>query len=160
MNDVDASRLHQLSYAFQRRFNIIRVDTPTSQDILGLISERLPTVGKLKDANRRLYSFVNIKTLNSTLTKKLESLFANKNETDLIELGVVGVAQIFDIIHFVIEGLTTDSNQKVSKTEEDWKKLSMKSHVGHQATHNNLIDSYIAIGVTLSVYPQVMAFTG
>ncbi len=156
MNDADAARLHQLSYAFQRRFNIIRVEAPGAEVVKEIIKKRIEdTKEKItKSDTRFLYTNwrKNEDTLINEIEKCLGNLFAKKkeNDQDLVKMRVVGIAQILDIIDFLFEGITTDKEKKELKLKyaRDIEHLKMT------------VLSYLAMGVTMSVFPQLMSFTG
>ncbi|MBF0416476.1 MAG: AAA family ATPase [Magnetococcales bacterium] len=159
MNDADASRLHQLSYAFQRRFNIIRVEAPGPEIVKEIIEKTFEKASKsLEDSNTR-YFFGGIqRNLTNKIYDYLTLLFANSKDTknltkDLVQLRIVGVAQVIDIIDLLCEGLSSpDRNTKISIHGSNSNNIP-KEFVEH------VIYSYIAIGVTMSVFPQLMAFT-
>ena len=159
MNDADASRLHQLSFAFQRRFNIIRVDAPNAETMKDIIEKKL---NKAKEDVRTSHTrqfYHNFKGKNKQkdgelgdghyryLKTQLENLFANESE-DLIQERFVGVAQVGDIINFVIEGISVKAESITSM-----KKLI----IGISKDLESLINSYIAIGVVMNVFPQLTA---
>lgn len=154
MNDADASRLNQLSYAFQRRFNIIRIEAPSTDKVKTLIEKRLLTkIADLGEAGRSIYSNFNKegnKEVNIKAIETLNKLFANQNDNDLIKQRVVGVAQILDVIDFIIEGLSTQGAGSLTGN-------------GFYITipvKGNIVQSYIALALTMSVFPQLMALTG
>jgi hypothetical protein len=147
MNDADASRLNQLSYAFQRRFNIIRVEAPSAEDTAALILKRKEVrIQEMNESGRSIYQ--NLQTyVNGDSADLLKLLFAYGNN-DLIQQRVVGIAQALDVVDFMVEGL---SSQKSTRGP----KLILEGH--EVDPRKAVVYSYIALGVAMSVFPQLMA---
>lgn len=146
MNDADASRLNQLSYAFQRRFNIIRVEAPSAVNTAELIGMRTDDrVGGMDNTGRSIYQNLNnpVPRFSGEL---LNSLFASGNH-DLIQKRVVGIAQALDVIDFMVEGLSANNNAQ----------LDVGPRQGADARRRSVVYSYIALGLAMSVFPQLMA---
>lgn len=157
MNDADASRLSQLSYAFQRRFNIIRVDAPPPNEVQDLIREKINR-NNTADALRTTYrvsvnggNAVAIYTMgiNNPPRNVMNALFANIHGVDLVKNRVVGIAQVNDVIDFFMEGLSlpsseVDENNVLTVTAEQ---------------REGVVHSYVALGVVMSVFPQLMPLT-
>jgi len=155
MNDADASRLNHLSFAFQRRFNIIRVEAPEFKDAKKLIEERIKNQCEKIAASgiRNFYKQLR-KSLEINATDTLINLFAVGPE-DLLQKRVVGVAQVLDVIDFMLEGLSAP------KAGRDGPILAIAKGKKVAATiQTNVVNSYIALGVTMLVFPQLMALTG
>jgi len=146
MNDADASRLNQLSYAFQRRFNIIRVEAPSIDNTQALINDYTDSkIVEMKSSGRAIYE--NLRTyLLPYSTDLLKKLFACKIN-DLIQQRVVGIAQALDVIDFMVEGLSSQTGPQLSGL------------VGQNVAdlRRAVIYSYVALGVAMSVFPQLMA---
>jgi DNA polymerase III delta prime subunit len=143
MNDADASRLNQLSYAFQRRFNIIRVEAPSADNTKKLIKERTDVrVRGMVNTGRSIY-----RSLENPVPRfseeLLNALFASGNH-DLIQQRVVGIAQALDVIDFMVEGLSAHENANLTVGR------------GAEARRQRVVYSYIALGLTMSVFPQLM----
>jgi hypothetical protein len=145
MNDADASRLNQLSYAFQRRFNIIRVEAPSAVNTANLIKDRtgVRVIG-MENTGRSIYKNLRdpVPRLSGELLNKL---FASENH-DLIQQRVVGIAQALDVIDFMVEGLSAQNNAQLTVEQGQWSEAGRKS----------VVYSYIALGLTMSVFPQLM----
>jgi hypothetical protein len=154
MNDADASRLNQLSYAFQRRFNIIRIDAPNSNSIKDLISNRFKkNIDELQGTTRSIYRQLTNDTVKENSVEVLSKVFATDGTNfDLIKQKVVGVAQVLDVIDFIIEGVSSERGIQLTAGEGlNTISPTIKSH---------LIKSYVAMALTMSVFPQLMALTG
>lgn len=154
MNDADASRLNQLSYAFQRRFNIIRIDAPNSSSIEDLINNRFnKNINELKGTTRSIYRNLSEDNVKTKSVEVLFKVFAtNGINFDLIKQKVVGVAQVLDVIDFIIEGVSSERGIQLTAGEGVTSiSQNIKSH---------LIKSYVAMALTMSVFPQLMALTG
>jgi MoxR-like ATPase len=154
MNDADASRLSQLSYAFQRRFNIIRVDAPSPREVQNLITNKID-ISKKSDALRSPYrvkvdggNSVEIYA-DSSHINAMNALFANEDGVDLVKNRVVGIAQVNDVIDFFMEGLSLPR-----------RKARLQENILHVSTdeRESVVMSYVALGVVMSVFPQLMAF--
>jgi hypothetical protein len=145
MNDADASRLNQLSYAFQRRFNIIRVEAPSPVNTENLIKDRTDVrVGGMVNTGRSIYQSLEnpVPRFSGEL---LNALFASGNH-DLIQQRVVGIAQALDVIDFMVEGLSAHENAI----------LGVGVGAAAEARRRKVVYSYIALGLTMSVFPQLM----
>jgi MoxR-like ATPase len=106
MNDADASRLSQLSYAFQRRFNIIRVEAPDYESVSGLLEQHIDEKAKkIRESNIRGFYTQLENRVNTDALPVLQQLFANK-QTDLLRSRIVGVAQALDVIDFMLEAIS------------------------------------------------------
>nr|WP_224746841.1 AAA family ATPase [Pelovirga terrestris] len=161
MNDADASRLNQLSYAFQRRFNIIRVEAPSHEEtkeiVIGHTKNKIKSVEE--SGNRSVYQITknkNEKIIRHNIFNKdnlIKSLFYNDrlDGFDLVKERVIGIAQVLDVIDFIIEGLTGPNDANLSLMEEDsWNSVKQSC----------VVYSYMALGLTISVFPQLIALTG
>ncbi|MBF0132684.1 MAG: AAA family ATPase [Magnetococcales bacterium] len=154
MNDADASRLHQLSYAFQRRFNIIRVEAPGPDIVQEIIERAVKHASKMiKDSNTRHFFKDTEGKLEESAIACLNALFAvSKKGSDLVQMRVVGIAQVKDIIDLLFEGISCSEPDKLLKL---WKGKKMDEEI-----IRHIVFSYTAIGVVMSVFPQLTAFTG
>jgi len=155
MNDADASRLSQLSYAFQRRFHIIRVEAPKHDVMAEIIKKKVTKqLRSITAGGRHLFGNLD-QQANQTgriaimLKKTLNPLFADGG-TDLVQSRVVGVAQVNDVIDFVLEGLSVKGN----------KDLDVRGGGNIASARKPIVQSYAALAVTMTVFPQLMAFTG
>jgi MoxR-like ATPase len=159
MNDADASRLSQLSYAFQRRFNIIRVDAPSPKEVQELIIHKIATNGK-KDTLRSPYKVRvgknRLDVYGSSHISVMNLLFANERGVDLVEKRVVGIAQVNDVIDFFMEGLSLPNTKLNATNQEDNDKNVLDVTAEERAS---VVHSYVALGVVMSVFPQLMALT-
>jgi MoxR-like ATPase len=153
MNDSDAGMLNQLSYALQRRFSVIRVESPNAERVKNFINRKVekvysqyktdPTPGENNSGLGRNLP----KKGNDYLKNYLYTLFAARGKDDLMQLRVVGFGQIKDIITMVIEGMSCPPsyNYKMQGQEQE---SGIKS----------LILSLLANAVVMKVFPQLPAF--
>lgn len=162
MNDADRSRLSQLSFALQRRFDTIRVDAPRTEVRQKIIEDRLQKVVQENELNFDKYAYrIRVKGKNRYTVKldhvkrALKSMFAadGSKAADLISLRIVGVATAVDVIEFVAEGLRS------SYADDEKRTIKVKGgkHKGSSDAAKDLAHSYLALGTVLSVYPQLDA---
>ncbi len=162
MNDSDVAGLNQLSYALRRRFAIIRIDAPGTERRRAIFSRKIQESynenGELRLENY-IYrventNFTAIIDFKNPFLEKLKSLFASEG-SDLIDLGVVGIAPVLDIIKFVSEGLRAPSS-------EDGGRYLRFNNNDNNATDGKrfLLRSCLAMGLVLNVFPQLDAVTG
>jgi energy-coupling factor transporter ATP-binding protein EcfA2 len=155
MNDADRAQLHQLSFALLRRFDILRVEAPAPDRVKEFVAER---VGKIADSiDKTAYQFEGQGTrelLNRLRVDYLEPLFANilpKQDpagvpfADLVVERVIGLATVEDILRFLAEGLRCPSEGEKVQTS-GLKDAGLAAAV-----------SYLAMGLVLSVFPQLDA---
>jgi energy-coupling factor transporter ATP-binding protein EcfA2 len=160
MNDADRAKLHQLSFALQRRFDVIRVEAPPWNVVREVISEEKQ---RLERTLKHSYRFFQ-RTAQRVMERRLDfeelekevlyGLFAaDPNERrrgevcDLVSERVIGLATVRDVMSFVAEGLRGPVGQ-----------------LGHASvllpegvsTHDVAI-SYVAMALVLSVFPQLEA---
>jgi MoxR-like ATPase len=160
MNDADRSRLHQLSFALQRRFDVIRVEAPPWNVVREVIKEEKQ---RLEKTLRHSYRFFQ-RTAQRIMERRLDfeelekdifhALFAadptdhRRGEViDLVSERVIGLATVRDVMSFVAEGLRGPVGQ-----------------LGHASvllpesmTTHDVAMSYVAMGLVLSVFPQLEA---
>lgn len=180
MNDADRSRLHQLSFAFQRRFNIIRVEAPNAQTINDLIKREVESCANTHNISKELSNHTYFITQegrqnryvyldNHIVESTLKAIFARNEDDpaynkfhDLIRERVTGVATIFDIIRFTAEGLRAPVNNDTTNTDsEQIRALRVRDVDDAPSTIvNQLIQSYIALALTMSVVPQLESLSG
>ncbi len=167
MNDADRSSLHQLSFALLRRFHIIRVEAPAAADIDRVIeatAKRATEDLMLESLAYRLRKGKKSAALElAHVLPTLKDLFAreltkrkDRAYTDLVQERVVGLATVQDIIRFVAEGIRGSSQGKDANhvlTDHLVDDLKLEEHA--EAT----CASFLAIGITLSVFPQLDALT-
>ncbi len=156
MNDADVAGLNQLSFALRRRFAIIRVDAPkciNRQDIFNLKVSELYSNALNEGNNIYRINYGNLAGIfcNEVCTI-INNLFANNEQDahDLINLKIVGIASAKDIIQFVGEGLRTTNQQNVRNP----------TNLTGTAASQQLLHSFVAMGLVLNVYPQLDAVTG
>jgi energy-coupling factor transporter ATP-binding protein EcfA2 len=152
MNDSDRSRLHQLSFALQRRFVLVRVEAPDHVLVRQVIDERIADQTKELGLDKHCYTF-GTKHLNNTagfhhIRDVLHRLFADPS-ANLVSLRVVGLATVKDVIEFTAEGL---------RAPESFKTVSSELGSGKDAARA-LASSYLAMALVLSVFPQLEALT-
>lgn len=145
MNDVDKDKLEQLSFALQRRFHIIRLDSPG----LGTVEKKIKSTIKKKmedysNAGLKLFctSKAADKKISQFLDDALTQLFASPE--GLLAKGVVGMAQLIDVTKFAIRRLFLIGESKNAKPKSD----DLKSY----------ILSGVALGIVTKVYPQLPNF--
>lgn len=171
MNDADRSGLSRLSYALQRRFDIIPVEAPASGVLKEVIEQGIARqVSELQlDKNGWVVANCSGK---GTFTPKAQTqdkgavrldlageniitLFSNPTPNNgfhnLIQDKVVGVATALDVVRFTAEGLRR-REQEVIHWGEGGNNGHWRSEVAKQVAL-----SYVALGVVLSVYPQLEA---
>jgi MoxR-like ATPase len=160
MNDADRTALHQLSFALQRRFDLIRVEAPPWDIVREIIDQKM---SRLQKSLRHSYKFFQRKTLR-TVEKKLDldklkekfffGLFARDPNglksgevLDLVSERVIGLATVKDVMSFVAEGL----RGPVSKGGE------ARVLLAEDMTTHGVAASYVAMGLVLGVFPQLEA---
>ena len=162
MNDADVAGLHQLSYALRRRFAIIRVDAPDDEKKQDIFKKRIKDIFADLDLEKKKYSLKHKKNNEEIFYKMLgdqiNGLFAcdggERGYDDLIDLGVVGIAPVLDIIRFVCEGLRSPDEKLTRITIKDGSAANTKS------AESQLLNSFLAMGIVLNVFPQLDAITG
>lgn len=200
MNDADRSRLHQLSFAFQRRFNIIRVEAPKAKVINDIIKSWIDKysgdykLSKKTSKDQCAYYIIqgtgnnrNVYLESDIVQATLMALFAREDDNpaqqdfhDLTRERVTGIATILDIIRFTAEALrapvidgsgdeTRNKNELIralhlrggTPTSSGADKLPVvNGHLTPSIIANQLIQSYIAMAVTMSVVPQLESLSG
>lgn len=160
MNDADRSRLHQLSFALQRRFDVIRIEAPPWNVVREIIDHEMTVVAKNLRHAYRFFQKTAARTMERHLTldrlgeQYFYGLFARDpaeskrgDVIDLVSERVVGLATVRDVMSFVSEGLRGPVGQsgqaRVSLPED--------------MTTHDVAASYIAMGIVLSVFPQLEA---
>jgi hypothetical protein len=168
MNDADRASLNQLSFALLRRFHIIRVEAPPAGDVQKVIDRAIDRASEDLMLDTFAYRLTRKGKRASSLElsmarEKLTELFArdlgmrkDQSYTDLVQERVVGLATVQDIVRFVAEGIRgssqgRDANQVSADELTD--DIRLDEHA--QAT----CASFLAIAVTLSVFPQLDALT-
>ncbi|MEO8179430.1 MAG: AAA family ATPase [Deltaproteobacteria bacterium] len=162
MNDADRATLHQLSFALQRRFDVIRIEAPPWGVVLKIIEKKSAQLAA--NLERHSYKFFQKAKINkmekginldALATEFFCKLFARnprsvKNRGDVVDLvseRVIGIATVKDVMNFVGEGLRgpvgKGGHSKVL-LEEDM-------------TTHHVAASYVAMGIVLSVFPQLDA---
>lgn len=203
MNDADRSRLHQLSFALQRRFNIIRVDAPDRTWVEPFIQDTIQNYAQkyqlIKDDKQNYCYRIRLPKgkrgcfidlckpgETGTVAEVLSNLFSSTQELgseddtserkfgDLISERVVGMATIHDIIRFVAEGLRAPIPVQAGEnhvlrqlvfSQERWNAIEQNLKKGDklasaQVVAEQFMQSYIALGVSLMVVPQLEALSG
>ncbi len=169
MNDSDRSRLHQLSYALQRRFNIIRVEAPEPEVVRDIIKDKIDQTRKALSLDEYAYKVRKIKGKqprqidfepDEAFAEVLESLFAKRDEDrsggetdnsfrDLVAERVVGIATVDDIISFMGEGLRSSfKSHRLYQVDEE---------PNQTETGQSLVISHMAMAVKMTVFPQLEA---
>jgi energy-coupling factor transporter ATP-binding protein EcfA2 len=158
MNDADRAQLHQLSFALLRRFDILRVEAPAPERVKEFIGERITKLSDTMDKSAYQFEGQGTKELLHRLrTEYLEPLFSNvapKNDrgaqpfVDLVAERAIGLATVEDILRFLAEGLRCPSaGEKVASGGVKEPGLAAAA-------------SYLAMGLVLSVFPQLDALDG
>lgn len=168
MNDADRSSLHQLSFALLRRFHIIRVEAPTAravEEVIDTTIKRATNDLMLENLAYRLTRKGNkrVALKLDMVASTLKELFARdlsrrkrRSYTDLVQERVVGLATVQDIIRFIAEGIRGSSQGKdVNEVRTDHLEGDMKLDDHAEAT----CASFLALGITLSVFPQLDALS-
>lgn len=160
MNDADRATLHQLSFALQRRFDVIRVEAPPWEVVRQIIEEEM---ARLEKGQSNFYQFTqraNLKMmgrpvdLDDLRDHYFHRLFAcdpaKKDPGDVLDLvseRIIGLATVRDVMRFVGEGLRGPvgaGDHAVVLLPE-----GMTTH--------GVAASYVAMGLVLSVFPQLEA---
>ncbi|HSN97950.1 MAG TPA: AAA family ATPase, partial [Candidatus Nanopelagicales bacterium] len=156
MNDADRAQLHQLSFALLRRFDIIRVEAPAPDQVRNFINDQIAKIADSLNDSAYQFDGVPAKDLLQRLRAEyLEPLFANlavkpdaggQPFADLVAERAVGLATVEDILRFLAEGLRCPSkgSEKVGTT-------------GIREPGIAAAASYLAMGLVLSVFPQLDA---
>ncbi|HEX2572958.1 MAG TPA: AAA family ATPase [Polyangia bacterium] len=167
MNDADRARLHQLSYALQRRFSILRVEAPPPAEVRALIAQQQVKADEQLASHQ--YTFTTGTKgfgarqvqLKEVCERYLHPLFARllaersdpagKKDgfSDLVAERIVGIATVLDILRFVAEGLRCPPAQ--GETDVLVRLPSSDTNCMHMAA------SYLAMGLVLNVFPQLDA---
>lgn len=178
MNDADRSQLHQLSYALQRRFNIIRVEAPPTNEIKTLIDDKVEEFEESyglcdNDDSHHLYLFRNFDSNHrydysfydggdGPVIPLLVHLCASEEEgeafSNLVNERIIGIATVIDIIRFVAEGLRAPTNT-TSSDDDSHRTIALPEDddTGPKDAHNEFVQSLVAMSVALSVFPQLDA---
>lgn len=177
MNDADRSSLHALSFALLRRFDVVRVDPPSTKVLQSLLATSIE-----KDIKEPLYTFKHIpkdslKTAREQAKAIVTAVFcperptrplnvtsdseewASSTESEVPNTGlipeyIVGVATMLDVVRFVGEGL----RPAASETKDG--KKSTVTFEGKDKTEAGLrsfVTSLVTMGIVLTVVPQLDA---
>jgi energy-coupling factor transporter ATP-binding protein EcfA2 len=202
MNDADRARLHQLSFALQRRFHIVRIEAPSRETIREeIIKNQIKEVGSrlnllVKSKNKydkktqfdvenshdycyRIDIFEGgdghpyLGLNHDDLVGGLQNLFAPDESSvndfkGLVAERVAGVSVVIDTIEFVAEAIRAPSDRGDSKypkllyrPKTDWKVDGSKE--SSKPTHNKiatqLVQSFLALGISMNVIPQLEQLT-
>ena len=155
MNDADRALLHQLSFALLRRFDVLRVEAPAPEKIKEFIGDRITKMASTMDKAAYQFDGQGTKELLQRLRAEyLEPLFANtavKSDAggqpfgDLVVERTIGLATVEDILRFLAEGLRCPSEGE-------------RVHAGGVRDPGMAAAaSYLAMGLVLSVFPQLDA---
>jgi len=167
MNDADRATLHQLSFALQRRFDIIRVEAPPPKVVKEIITDGINEFFDEDEMYRfRAHGGQNaMRPRPKVLLRLFSALFAKEARGrgrgvhagerrsrpfgDLVSERIVGIATVLDVLRLVSEGLRCplrpDQGENVVQLSEgvsDWEVVAA---------------SYLAMGLALSVFPQFEA---
>jgi len=164
MNDVDRSALHKLSYALLRRFDVVRIDPPSTNDLHVLLDKQLDEcsidIGDL--------SFDDTK-LTPTKTKRLvgrliKAIFCPENSGEysgLIPEDIVGVATMLDVVKFTFEGLRRPAPTPQFDPEHrlNYKTIRLNQVLGDndEAKVEAYVASLVTLALVLTVIPQLDA---
>ena len=155
MNDADRAQLHQLSFALLRRFDILRVEAPSPDRVREFISDQSAKMVEAVGESAYQFDGQSMKEVIQRLrTEYLDPLFANSSAraatseqpfNDLVSERAVGLATVEDIVRFLAEGLRCPSGgEKVVSG-------------GIKEPGIAAAASYLAMGLVLSVFPQLDA---
>jgi energy-coupling factor transporter ATP-binding protein EcfA2 len=154
MNDADRAQLHQLSFALLRRFDILRVEAPAPEKVKEFIGERIVKISDTMDKAAYQFEGQGTKDLLQRLRAEyLEPLFSNVSSknggvqpfVDLVAERAIGLATVEDILRFLAEGLRCpNEGERVSSGGVKEPGLAAGA-------------SYLAMGLVLSVFPQLDA---
>jgi MoxR-like ATPase len=174
MNDADADKLNQLSYALRRRFAIIRLEAPQESVLSNIIKQKLKKTYDDLSLENWAYTLketskteVNLATEfydasqigESHLFKRLIELFAKEekdtdgSDNDLVDIRLIGIAHIQDMIRFVGEGIRASDS---SNREINVYKAGFTGKDKHKVA-TEMLDSFLAMGLVLSAFPQLDA---
>ena len=167
MNDADRSGLNNLSFALMRRFAIIQVESPDSDDTKTIVEDHINRTAEELDLGSNAWNVSGGSTTRCkigasdegrSIEKELEFLFASGREErkndfqNLVSDGVVGVSIIGDVIRFVGEGIRGDG-QRLKKTDDLWKKVGGRNRRSMEKWAENLTLSYLALATVLQIFP-------
>jgi hypothetical protein len=168
MNDADRASLHQLSFALLRRFHIIRVEAPRAAAVETVITNtaKQATESLMLESTGYRLCRTGRRSVILRLDKvmpMLKELFARdltKRRTrtylDLVQERVVGLATVQDVIRFVAEGIRGSSQGKdVNQVQTD----HLEGDVELDDHAEGTCASFLALGIQLSVFPQLDALT-
>jgi DNA polymerase III delta prime subunit len=179
MNDADRSSLHALSFALLRRFDVVRVDPPSTKVLQSLLATSIE-----KDIKEPLYTFKHIprdslktardqakdivtavfcperpaRLLKAAVTSDSEewnrSQESEVSNTGLIPEYIVGVATMLDVVRFVGEGLRPAASEA-----QDGKKstVTFEGKDKTEAGLRSFVTSLVTMGIVLTVVPQLDA---
>lgn len=146
MNDVDSVSLNALSFALQRRFYIVHVDIPGSDVRRAAFEKSYETALKSYEnffLNSEEYDKLRSDTTN--VSKIINQLFADKEESDFVSKGIVGMAQPKEIIQSSV-------SRMVEKNGAGWRIREF----ANDDERDQFLMSGIAMGVVMKVYPQLV----
>lgn len=183
MNDADRSQLHELSFALQRRFHIIRVEAPEPKIVQTLIKDEIKEMKDQLELDKNSWRIKpegakkhSVSVSLDDLVDEFYDLFAYEpgeyeevtrsssrktkhlpREFDLVRERIVGVATVFDIIRFVAEGLRADTFGAGSKGKWNLVGFNEENNIRAKDAAEELALSYLAMALVLAVFPQLDA---
>lgn len=161
MNDADRSHLSQLSFALQRRFNTIRVESPGCDTIKKIADETRNKVkkdlqlceGTGLPTGKNGYCFKTTTRYWAGMERAKEvlaQLFWLRGG-NLVTEKVVGVASVVDILNYVGEALRPSGTIEIC-VGDDYK--------NGRKPATEFVHSQLALALVLCVYPQLQSLTG
>ena len=145
MNDIDKDKLDQLSFALQRRFHIIRLETPEAAAVRKKVEEVIEKKNKeFKNTGLKLkFKGKQGKNLDKSISEEFnticEPLFYGGNNI-LFSRNIIGMAQMINIITFALRRLYSIHGETMEET------IEMEVRKG------------VAYGLVTKVYPQLTNF--
>lgn len=143
MNDSDRSALHNLSFALLRRFDVVRINPPTIDNINTIIRN------STKTDNISNFRLNNNNEPNTIIREELESIakdiFYPDREFGLIKNQVTGTSSMAEVIEFSLGAMSANNfpNETIINTK--------------QPILKKLIRSIFSLGLIIKVAPQLDA---
>ena len=147
MNDADAGMLNQLSFALQRRFSIVRLESPEKKQIQTIIKKRVEDEWAYYSTKgeKKLGRSMVCEKCKEQLMDLAQTLFApTKNSFDFLSFHVIGIGQVVDIIRLTIEGISCSPEFNFETPNEE-------EIIG-------LLKSVLAGAVVMKILPQLSAY--
>ena len=151
MNDADAGMLNQLSFALQRRFSIVRVESPEKTQIENIIINKINTEWDYyssksnQNESKKNLGRTMLPESKEWLIRIAKELFVPKNNGfDFLSSHVIGIGQVVDIIRITIEGISCSPEFKFDSADKE--------------ARMGLFKSVAANAVVMKILPQLSSY--